>query len=134
MGRSPYLSRRAASRKVSPLLNSPAWAQLRAWYSTHGRHALPWRCNRTPWRVLLAETVLHRTQASIASPIYEKLVCEFPGPESVVAKPQRWRELLWPAGLAWRAQAFVDACKALTEEYVSEIPADRAVLESLPGV
>src|SRR4029453_12429034 len=39
-------------------LSTEAWQQLRRWYGLYGRHQLPWRRERSPWRVLVAETLL----------------------------------------------------------------------------
>ena len=115
-------------------LGRAAWTQLRRWYRKHGRHGLPWRKDRNPWRVLLAETVLHRTRADIAAALYPQLVREFPDPQAVLRRPDLWYELVWPAGLAWRAQAFLACCGILTERFGGHVPSDQAALEGLPGV
>jgi A/G-specific adenine glycosylase len=99
-----------------------------------GRHWLPWRQEPNPWRVLLAETVLHRTRADIAAIIYARLLTEFRDPATVVASPSRWRDLVRSAGLAWRAEAFLKCCEVLVKEYGGRVPSDLAFLEALPGV
>lgn len=116
------------------LLSARYWARLRQWYRTHGRHELPWRHDRSPWKVLLAETLLHRTRAEIAAVIYPKLVSELPSPAAVVERPARWRELMRPAGLAWRAETFLATCRVLVEKHHGQVPEDLQALVALPGV
>jgi adenine-specific DNA glycosylase len=63
--------------------------------------------------MLLAEALLHRTRADIAARIYPQLVSEFPDAQAVLDRADRWRELVRPAGLAWRAEAFLGCCQRL---------------------
>jgi A/G-specific adenine glycosylase len=117
-----------------PLLSSEAWLELRHWYRLHARHWLPWRRDRSPWRVLVAETLLHRTRAEQAAELYPAVIAEFSSPQAVLAQPERWRELTRSAGLAWRTTMFLTACKILVGKYGGQIPEDPAVLSALPGI
>jgi A/G-specific adenine glycosylase len=119
---------------TGPLLSPAAWADLRRWFERHGRHSLPWRRDRTPWRVLVAEAILHRTRADTASRVFSEVAAEFPDPASVLACADRWRELIRPAGLAWRGEAFLACCRALVDEFEGEVPASFELLSRLPGV
>lgn len=110
------------------------WNRLRRWHHIHGRHDLPWRRSPTPWNILVAEMLLHRTRAKQVHRVYEDLVKEFPAPDSVVASPERFMEMAASLGLVWRAKAFADACVELVFQYGGEIPIDRRCLESLSGV
>lgn len=124
-----------ASIMVSdPFLSTSAWKRLRHWYRLHGRHRLPWRGDRCPWRVLVAETLLHRTRAVQAAQLYPAIMHDFPSPEAVLARPERWRELTRSAGLAWRAEMFLSTCKILVETYGARVPEDPAELVALPGI
>jgi A/G-specific adenine glycosylase len=123
-----------AHDSVDSLLDSGTWAALRAWYASNGRHNLPWRHDRTPWRVLIAETLLHRTRADAVAGVYPPAVVEFPNPGSVLDRPDRWRDLLRPIGLSWRTEAFVQACASLVSLFNSEVPPDAGSLQHLPGV
>lgn len=117
-----------------PLLSPMDWARLRRWYRDHGRHTLPWRHKPSPWEILVAETLLRRTRADLAARLYSTLLAEFPDPLAVVRHPQRWRELTNPLGLAWRAETFIKACKALLKEHTGQIPRNETALLALPGV
>lgn len=118
----------------APLLSARQWSDLRAWYCAHGRHQLPWRQGATPWTVLLAEIMLHRTRADAVVRLYPVLVREFPSPAAVLGRRQRWLKLTRTAGLIWRARKFVAACAMLVERHRGRIPSDREALLGLPGV
>ena len=110
------------------------WASLRTWHQEHGRHHLPWRVGATPWNILLAEILLHRTKASTVERLYNKVLKQFPSPESVVRQPADWLKETRSAGLAWRARAFIAACEKLAALHQNEVPSGRPALTSLPGI
>ena len=116
-----------------PLLSNKDWRRLRAWHTKHGRR-LSWRDGATPWSILLVETLLHRTGASVAQSLYPLARNAFPSPESIILKKDHWTRMLKRAGLFWRARIFVSACKVLMLRYGGCVPSDRKELESLPGV
>ena len=111
-----------------------AWANLRSWHREYGRHHLPWRRDATPWNVLLAEVLLHRTRASAAERIYDNALNQFPGPEAIVRRTSDWLEATRPAGLAWRSRIFVSTCERLVVVHQGEVPSRWNDLTSLPGV
>ena len=128
-----------ANRKASPVgaipIVSPRyWNSLRTWHDEHGRHQLPWRVNSTPWKVLLAEVLLHRTRASAVERLYDEALSKFPGPEAIVRRPADWLQTTRPAGLAWRAQSFISTCDSLVALHQSNVPSGWTDLTSLPGI
>jgi A/G-specific adenine glycosylase len=116
------------------LLSSADWARLRRWYSRHGRHDLPWRRARSPWAILLAETLLRRTRAEIAAKLYPQLLEDFPNPSRVVANAYQWKRKTKPLGLAWRSRMFVRTCEVLVKSHRGAVPTDEMTLQALPGV
>jgi A/G-specific adenine glycosylase len=126
------LSPRRAS-PTGPLLTSVDWRRLRIWYRDYGRR-LPWRHEATPWSILLAETLLHRTGANVVQVLYPFARKVFPSPRSVILKKSRWISMLYKGGLFWRARIFVRACENLVRHYGGQVPSERKELESLPGV
>ena len=107
---------------------------LRSWHNEHGRHWLPWRVEATPWKVLLAEVLLHRTRASAVERVYGKILKKFPAPDAIVQEPRAWLESIQSVGLKWRGKAFILACDALVQDYGNEVPRSRAALVSLSGI
>ena len=118
----------------APMLSGLEWVSLRSWYRTNGRHHLPWRHQATPWKVFLAETLLHRTRADAVEDIYPSILCEFPSPEVVVGEQTRWIEMTRSIGLHWRAEACISACKSLLEQQQGHVPEGWHALMALPGV
>jgi A/G-specific adenine glycosylase len=115
------------------LLSDCDWHRLRIWYGKHGRR-LPWRNSATPWSILLAETLLHRTGANVVQALYPLIRKAFPSPKSVVLKTDQWTNMLHKGGLFWRARIFVSACEVLVQRHGGDVPSERRQLESLPGV
>ena len=116
------------------VLSSRDWANLRSWYQVHGRHHLAWRVDSTPWKVLLAEVLLHRTRASAVESLYGEALEEFPGPEAIVRRPADWLETTSSAGLSWRSRAFISTCDRLVALYNGSVPSGWTDLTSLPGI
>ena len=124
----------AATVEPCPALSPQDWASLRIWHHKHGRHHLPWREGATPWNILLAEVLLHRTRASIVERLYTEVSKQFPSPESIVRQPLEWLKATRPAGLAWRARTFISTCEQLVALHHNEVPAGWTALTSLPGI
>lgn len=125
---------KADTAKRSPLLSGHDWAAIRAWYRTKGRHHLPWRQGSTPWTILLAETLLHRTRADAIQALYPRITEKFSGPSAIVNRQAEWIEFSKSVGLAWRAVTFVSACQALLARHKGRVPEEREALLALPGV
>jgi len=123
----------AQSSFRTPLLSNQDWRRLRGWYGKRGRR-FTWRHRPTPWSILLAETLLHRTGANVVQTIYPRARKAFPSPKSIIKKKHQWANLLQKVGLFWRARTFVRACERLVRYQGGHVPLDRSDLESLPGV
>ena len=115
-------------------LSSHDWDNLRSWHQEHSRDHLPWRAEATPWNVLLAEVLLHRTRATSVERLYGEVLNQFPSPEAIVQRPADWLKTTRPAGLAWRAEIFVLTCERLVAIHQSQVPSGWAALTSLPGI
>ncbi len=116
------------------ILTPAGWRNLRRWYRMHGRHWLPWRRLKSPWAILVAETLLRRTRAELTARIYEEVLEQFPTPDSVIRSPGSWRSRTKMLGLAWRADTFIKACETLMTKYRGQVPSNEAELLALPGV
>ena len=77
-------------------------SDLLKWWSLEKRH-FPWRETRDPYKILIAETLLHRTRADQVVPLYERFLKQFPNVQSLAkSTPGELRELYHSAGLHWR--------------------------------
>lgn len=108
--------------------------ELRQWHKINGRHQFPWRHQPSPWRVLVAETLLHRTKASKVAELYSDLLTRFPAPSKVVKDQALWLRMTAPLGLTWRSESFVEACEVLFSKFNNSVPSERSSLLTLPGV
>jgi A/G-specific adenine glycosylase len=104
---------------------------LLRWYRRAGRHDLPWRKTRDPWRVLLAELMLQRTRADVVARVYPQVVARWATAAAfAAAEPELVGPLLRPLGFTHRfsrLQAAAEVCDA-------GVPRTYARLMTVPGV
>jgi A/G-specific adenine glycosylase len=107
-------------------------AALQAWYREHGRHDLPWRKTRDPYRIYLSEIMLQQTQvATVLERFYFPFLERFPTLESVAEAPQEAVLKAWE-GLGYYSRARnLHRTAQLTR---GELPRSAEVLERLPGI
>lgn len=117
------------SRSITDTRNA-----LLTWGPGHFRE-YPWRQTRDPYRILIAEVLLHRTRADQVRPVYERFLEEFPDLASLLqAEPIRVEECLRSLGLRWRTDLLMEMVREVGERYGGEIPLSREDLMALPGV
>jgi A/G-specific adenine glycosylase len=108
--------------------------QLLVWGRHHGR-SFPWRNTSNPYRLLIAEMMLRRTQARQVVLVYENFLRCYPTPQALAsADAEDVERLLRPLGLSWRIPAFQQMAQHIVTKCGGEIPHDRKELLSLPGV
>lgn len=104
------------------------------WFRTH-RRDLPWRRNRTPYRVWLAEVLLQQTRVAQARPYFERLTRRFPTVEALAQAREEEVLKLWEgAGYYARARNLHRAARLVVERHHGEFPRNPQELEKLPGV
>jgi A/G-specific adenine glycosylase len=118
----------------SARIDDDLWKRVLGWYEAQGRHFLPWRHERNPWRIFLAESLLRRTRAAAAAEVFSRLVSEFHGPEDVIQDNSRFAVESESLGLAIRSSLFVKACEILCEPFGGTVPKHGDALINLPGV
>jgi len=95
----------------------------------------PWRGTQDPYRVLVAEVLLHRTRSEQVVPVYEKFISRYPDVDSLCrAEYSDLEALLLPLGLRWRIKKLKEMARTLAERFGSRIPEDYGELVTLPGV
>lgn len=109
-------------------------AQLLAWGQGHVR-SFPWRETDDPYRLLMAEVMLHRTQVRQVLPVYEQFVVLFPDVRAAAhASRDAIHEVMRPLGLHWRIDLVGEMAKEILGRFRGRVPSDRDALLSLPGV
>lgn len=104
------------------------------WGRIH-RRIFPWRRTRDPYRILIAEVMLHRTQAAQVGPVYQAFVTRYPDARALgSASKGDLRRDLYPLGLLWRIDLVREMARELVVRYEGKVPRERSDLLSLRGV
>lgn len=103
-----------------------------AYYRLHGRHDLPWRKTRDPYRILVSEVMLQQTQVARVLLFYKSFIRTFPTPHALSAAPLSKVLLAWQ-GLGYNRRAKM-LHKAAKEIVAHGMPCTGPELQKLPGV
>lgn len=108
--------------------------RLLAWFRANRREH-PWRRDRNPYRVWLAEVMLQQTRIAAVIPYYEKFLARFPDFESLARAPEQEVLRLW-AGLGYysRARNLQRAAREIVATHDGKFPDDFAATLALPGI
>ncbi len=104
-------------------------------YTSKGRHTLPWRQTKDPYRILVSEVMLQQTQVDRVMPKYQEFLKAFPTFAVLADAPLgavlgHWQGL----GYNRRAKMLHECAKAVVSEYRGKLPKDEAKLRALPGI
>ncbi len=103
-------------------------------YSRNGR-VYPWRETKDPYRIMIAEFMLHRTRADQVVPVYQEFIERYPTVESLAnAEYQDIKDVTDHLGLHWRSKHFVKAAEYVGERFGGNFPDEREKLCEIPGV
>jgi A/G-specific adenine glycosylase len=107
--------------------------ELVEWFEENKR-LFPWREERTPYRVLVAEMMLQQTQAERVIIFFDRWMKRFPTLGKLAAAPlqevlKEWEGL----GYYSRARALHAAARYFVEEWGGIIPQDANILKNLKG-
>lgn len=107
---------------------------LERWFRT-ARRDLPWRHDRTPYRVWLSEVMLQQTQVSRVVDYFARFVDRFPDVVDLAAADEDEVLGLW-SGLGYysRGRNLHQAARVVVEAYGGVFPRTAAELRTLPGV
>ncbi len=107
---------------------------LFTWYDEH-RRVLPWRTNRTPYRVWVAEVVLQQTQVVTVLPYFERWLDRFPDVRSLAASSPDEVLRLWEGlGYYRRGTNLHRAAQIVLEDFGGDLPTTTEALMTLPGI
>lgn len=99
------------------------------------RRALPWRSERTPYRVMVSEFMLQQTRVATVVPYYRRWVRRFPGWDALAEAEEEEVLRAW-TGLGYyrRARSLHRAARMVRDRFGGELPEEPAALRRLPGV
>jgi A/G-specific adenine glycosylase len=133
------LKNRSASRRRAAEALSRNAARFRSlvwkYWEKSGRHDLPWRRTRDPYKILVSEVMLQQTQVERVRPFYENFLKQFPSVAALARAPlgdvlKAWQGL----GYNRRAKMLHQAAKEIVEKYGDKLPRSAEELEKLPGI
>lgn len=95
----------------------------------------PWRRDRNPYRVWLAEVMLQQTRIATVIPYYENFLERFPDVRALAQAPEHDVLRHW-AGLGYysRARNLHRAAREIVEKHRGDFPRDHAAALKLPGI
>ncbi len=111
-----------------------AQQRLLTWFGRHGRD-LPWRHDRTPYRVWVAEVMLQQTQVDTVCDYYVRFLERFPTVESLASATLEEVLKLWEGlGYYSRARALHRAARQVMASHAGRVPDTVEGLRALPGI
>lgn len=103
-----------------------------SFYKKHGRHDLPWRKTRDPYKILVSEVMLQQTQVERVIPYYKKFIKRYPTPQKLAAAPLSSVLGIWQGlGYNRRAKMLWQAAREINR---GRFPKHAERLEQLPGI
>jgi A/G-specific adenine glycosylase len=121
---------RSTGTTPDPAAVAPA---LLHWFRA-ARRPLPWRRDRDPYRIWVAEVLLQQTRVAQAAPYFERFVRAFPTIRDLAAASEAQVLKVWQgAGYYARARNLRAAAIAVVAGG-GELPRTEAELRTLPGV
>ncbi len=108
--------------------------QLFKWGAANVRD-YPWRRTTEPYHLLVAESLLQKTDADTVAPIYELFLEHYPTlTDLAAAELEDIAKILEPLGLFFRAQRLQDCALIILKDYQGKVPKDQKQLLKLPGI
>lgn len=106
-----------------------------SFYKEHGRHTLPWRKTKDPYKIYISEVMLQQTQVDRVLPKYEAFLKLYPNVHAL-AEAQLSSVLLAWQGLGYnrRAKLMQQCAATISKEYSGKFPVDAVTLQTLPGI
>ncbi|MGC9397968.1 MAG: A/G-specific adenine glycosylase [Anaerolineae bacterium] len=115
-------------------LRAEAQTSLLHWFAAHARD-LPWRHDRTPYRIWVSEVMLQQTQVETVRDYFLRFLARFPTVEALAAASQEEVLKVWEGlGYYRRARMLHAAAQEIVAHHGGELPADVKALRSLPGI
>jgi len=119
---------------VEPALAREIGEKILVWWYRH-RRDYPWRCERDPYKILIAEVMLQRTRAEQVVPVYLEFVSRYPTVEDLArARLEDVQRYFAKLGLQWRAQKVLEMAVYIVNRFGGKLPQAEEDLLEIPGV
>ena len=108
--------------------------RLLAWFDENKRN-LPWRKNRTPYKIWLSEIILQQTRVQQGLPYYQRFIEKYPSVDKLAKADQQEVLKMWQGlGYYSRARNLHTAAQQVMEEFGGYFPSGYKDLKKLKGV
>jgi A/G-specific adenine glycosylase len=108
--------------------------QLSTW-GIANRRDYPWRKNTDAYHLLVAESLLQKTDADTVAPIYELFLKHYPTIQDLAAANlEDVTKILKPLGLFFRAERLQQCAQIVISQYDGKVPDHQKQLLKLPGI
>ena len=108
--------------------------RLLPWFAQNKR-PMPWRSNRTPYRVWISELMLQQTRVDQVIPYFNRFMKRFPSLKSLAAASQEEVLKQWEGlGYYSRARNLHKAARIIVADHKGRFPKTAAEILALPGV
>jgi A/G-specific adenine glycosylase len=108
--------------------------QLLTWFRAHAR-PLPWRVDRDPYRIWVAEVLLQQTRVAAVTGRFESFVRRFPTVSALANASEEEVLKEWEgAGYYARARNLRNAAQLVVAEHGGVVPGSSERLSTLPGL
>lgn len=119
---------------MDEIFTSNIHGKLLNWFIKE-RRDFPWRNICNPYKIMIAEFMLHRTRAEQVAPVYEAFIEKYPIVDSLArAKDSEIKKVTEHLGLHWRSSHFIKAARYIMKNSAGEFPDNREDLLKIPGV
>ena len=104
------------------------------WYANNGR-CLPWRNINEPFKILVAEFLLQKTDVEKVKAVYEKFIYRWHSLQSLSkARISSISKVIQPLGLKYKASRLKSVAKVIVEKFGGKIPKVEDKLLELNGI
>ena len=105
------------------------------YYRKNGRHNLPWRETRDPYKIFLSEVMLQQTQVPRVIEKYKDFLILFPSLQILANAPQATVIKAWQGlGYNRRALFLKNSAKIIVTKHQGQVPHTHEDLLALPGI
>jgi A/G-specific adenine glycosylase len=119
----------------------PSTIQIK-WFRKHlsawgviNRRDFPWRNTTDSYHLLVAESLLQKTDAQTVAPIYELFLDHYPTIRDLaIANLEDVAKILEPLGLFFRAERLQQCAEIVLAQYNGIVPDNQKQLLELPGI
>jgi A/G-specific adenine glycosylase len=108
--------------------------RLIPWFLQNKR-AMPWRGNRTPYRIWISELMLQQTRVDQVTPYFQRFMKRFPSLKSLAAASQEEVLQMWEGlGYYSRARNLHKAAQIISSDWNGRFPNTAEEIVKLPGI